>query len=62
MIVGVILMIVGVTLLSDPAQGLVTLGGAVVFIFAAVAGPFGKSWDRDRKREPPVPPGSGGYC
>jgi len=57
---GLVLMIVGVTLLTDPAQALVTLGGAVVFVFAAVQGWQGKFWEQDRRREPPVPPGSGG--
>jgi hypothetical protein len=52
-------MIVGLTLLTDPAQALVTLGGAVVFVFAAVQGWQGKFWEQDRRREPPVPPGSG---
>jgi hypothetical protein len=39
LIAGLVLVIVGVTLLSGAAQG--------------------KSWDQDRRREPPVPPGSG---
>lgn len=59
LVAGVILVIVGVTLLSGTAQGLVTLGGAVVAAFAAVRGWQAKSWDQDRRREPPVPPGSG---
>jgi hypothetical protein len=59
LVAGLVLVIVGVTLLSGTAQGLVTLGGAVVFVFAAVRGWQGKSWDQDRRREPPVPPGSG---
>jgi hypothetical protein len=53
-------MIVGATLLTDPAQALVTLGGAVVFVFAAAQGWQGKFWDQDSRREPPVPPGSPG--
>ena len=59
LVAGVVLVVVGVTLLSGTAQGLVTLGGAVVFAFAATRGWQGKSWDQDRRREPPVPPGSG---
>ena len=58
-VAGLVLTVVGVTLLSGTAQGLVTLGGAVIFLFAAAAGLVGKSWDQDRRREPPVPPGSG---
>jgi hypothetical protein len=58
-VAGLVLTVVGVTLLSGTAQGLVTIGGAVVFAFAAAVGLLGKSWDRDRRREPPVPPGSG---
>ena len=60
LVAGLVLTVVGVTLLSGTAQALVTLGGAVVFVFAAAQGLTGKSWDRDRRREPPVPPGSGG--
>jgi len=37
-----------------------TFGGAVVVILAAAAGLSGKSWEQDIKREPPVPPGTGG--
>ena len=59
LVAGVLLMVVGVTLLSGGAQALVTLGGAVVFVFAATRGLLGKSWDQDRRREPPVPPGGG---
>ena len=55
-----VLVVVGVTLLSGAAQGLVAVGGMVVFAFAAAAGLVGKSWEQDRRREPPVPPGSGG--
>ena len=58
-VAGLVFTVVGVTLLSGTAQGLVTLGGAVIFLFAAAAGLVGKSWDQDRRREPPVPPGSG---
>ena len=39
---------------------LVTLAGALVFLFAAVQGWQGKFWEQDSRREPPVPPGSGG--
>jgi uncharacterized membrane protein HdeD (DUF308 family) len=60
MIAGLVLIIVGVTLLTDPAQALVTLAGALVFIFAGVQGWQGKFWEQDSRREPPVPPGSGG--
>jgi hypothetical protein len=59
LVAGLVLVIVGVTLLGGTAQGLVTLGGAVVFVFAATRGWQGKSWDQDRRREPPVPPGCG---
>jgi hypothetical protein len=58
LVAGLVLVIVGLTLLTDPAQALVTIGGAVVFVFAAVQGWQGKFWDQDRRREPPVPPGS----
>jgi hypothetical protein len=58
-VAGLVLTVVGATLLSGTAQGLVTFGGAVVFLFAAMAGVAGRSWDQDRRREPPVPPGSG---
>jgi len=60
LVAGLVLMIVGVTLLTDPAQALVTALGAVVLVFAAVQGWQGKFWEQDRRREPPVPPGSGG--
>jgi hypothetical protein len=60
LVAGLVLMIVGVTLLTDPAQALVILGGAVVFVFAAAQGWQGKFWDQDSRREPPVPPGSPG--
>ncbi len=59
LVAGVVLAVVGVTLLSGSAQGLVVLGGAAIFVFAAAQGLLGRSWDRDRSREPPVPPGSG---
>lgn len=59
LVAGLVLMIVGVTLLTDPAQALVTFGGAVVFVFAAAQGWQGRFWEQDRRREPPVPPGSG---
>jgi hypothetical protein len=59
LVVGVVLMIVGVTLLSSMAQALATLGGAVIGVFAVTVGLLGKSWDRDRMREPPMPPGGG---
>jgi hypothetical protein len=59
LIAGVVLIIVGVTLLSGTAQALVTIGGAAIFVFAATGGLYGKSWDRDRRREPPMPPGGG---
>ena len=59
LVAGVVLAVVGVTLLSGTAQGLVVLGGAVISAFAAAQGLLGRSWDRDRRREPPVPPGSG---
>ena len=57
LVAGVVLMVVGVALLSGAGQALVALGGAVVFVFAAVVGWQGKSWDQDRMREPPMPPG-----
>jgi hypothetical protein len=59
LVAGLVLVIVGVTLLTGTAQALVTLGGAVVFVFAAAQGWQGKFWDQDRRRQPPVPPGSG---
>jgi hypothetical protein len=54
-----VLAIVGITLLSGAAQAMVVLLGAVVFVFAAAQGLMGKGWNQDRRREPPVPPGSG---
>jgi uncharacterized membrane protein YphA (DoxX/SURF4 family) len=57
---GLVLTVVGVTLLSGTAQALVALGGAVVFLVAAVIGLGGKGWDRDSRNEPPMPPGGGG--
>ena len=59
-VTGLVLVVVGVTLLSGAAQGLVAVGGMVVFACAAAVGLAGKSWEQDRRREPPVPPGSGG--
>jgi hypothetical protein len=59
LVAGVVLVIVGVTLLTGTAQALTAIGGAVVAVFAATIGWQGKSWDQDRRREPPVPPGSG---
>ncbi len=56
---GVVLMVIGVTLLSGAAQALAALGGAVVFVFAVTWGLQSKSWDQDRRREPPMPPGGG---
>jgi hypothetical protein len=38
---------------------MVVLLGAVVFAFTAAQGLMGKSWNQDRRREPPVSPGSG---
>ena len=60
LVVGVVLVVVGVALLSGTAQGIVVLLGALTFVFAATQGFMGKSWDRDRRREGPVPPGSPG--
>jgi hypothetical protein len=57
---GVVLVVVGVTLLSGTAQAIVALLGTLIFVFGAVQGLAGKSWDQDRRREPPVPPGSPG--
>lgn len=59
LLAGVVLVIVGVALLSGTTQGVVVLLGAAVFAFAAAQGLMGKSWNQDRGREPPVPPGSG---
>jgi DnaJ domain len=59
LVAGVVIAIVGVTLLSGMAQALATLGGAAIAVLAATAGLLGKSWDRDRWREPPMPPGGG---
>ena len=56
-VAGVVLIIVGVTLLSGAAGALASVGGMVIFGFAVAIGLLGKSWDRDRRREPPVPPG-----
>src|SRR5262245_44842100 len=58
-VAGLVLTVIGITLLSGTAQGLVTIGGVVVVLFAAAAALAGKSWNEDRKREAPVPPGSG---
>jgi len=60
LVVGVVLVVVGVALLSGTAQAIVGLLGALTFVFAATQGFMGKSWDRDRRREGPVPPGSPG--
>lgn len=49
-----------VTLLGGTAQAIVVLLGALTVVFAAAQGLMGKSWDQDRRHEPPVPPGSGG--
>jgi len=59
LVAGLVLAVVGVTLLSGTAQALVALGGAVVFVVAAVIGLGGKSWDRDSRHEPPMPLGGG---
>ena len=59
LVAGVALTVVGVTLLSGAAQAVVALGGALIFVFAAMQGLMGRSWNQDRKRDPPVPPGSG---
>jgi hypothetical protein len=59
LVAGAILTVIGVTLLSGAAQAVVALGGAVIFVFAATWGLMGRSWDQDRRRDPPVPPGSG---
>lgn len=58
-VAGVVLTVIGVTLLSGAAQALVALGGAVVFVFAVTQGLQRKAWDQDRRREPPMPPGGG---
>ena len=60
LVAGLVLAVVGATLLTGAAQALMTFGGAVVVILAAAAGLSGKSWEQDIKREPPVPPGTGG--
>ena len=59
-VAGVVLVVLGVTLLTGGAQALAALGGAVIFILAAAVGLQGKSWERDSRREPPVPPGMPG--
>ena len=59
-VAGVVLVVLGVTLLTGGAQALAALGGAVIFILAAAVGLQGKSWERDSRREPPVPPGAPG--
>ena len=59
LVAGAVLMAVGGALLNGWAQALVALGGAMVFVFALLVGWQGKSWDRDRMREPPMPPGGG---
>jgi hypothetical protein len=58
-VAGVVLTVIGATLLSGAARALVALGGAVVFVFAVTQGLQRKSWDQDRRREPPMPPGGG---
>jgi hypothetical protein len=60
LVTGVVLAVVGGLLLSGAAQTVVILGGVLIFVFAAAQGLMGRSWDQDRRREPPVPPGSGG--
>ena len=61
LIAGLALVIVGLTLLTGTAQALATFGGAVVFVFAAAQGWQGKSWEQDRRRERPMPPGGEGF-
>ena len=60
LVAGMVLAVVGTTLLTGAAQALTAVGGAVIFIFAAAVGLQGKSWERDSRREPPVPPGMPG--
>jgi hypothetical protein len=60
LVAGVVLAVVGVTLLGGTAQAIVALLGILTFVFGAAQGLAGKSWDQDRRREPPVPPGSAG--
>ena len=60
LVAGMVLAVVGATLLTGAAQALAFLGGAVIFIFAATVGLQGKSWEQDSRREPPVPPGMPG--
>jgi hypothetical protein len=59
LVAGVVLAVVGVTLLSGAAQAIVVLLGAVTFVFAGTQALMGKSWERDRRRESPLPPGGG---
>jgi hypothetical protein len=61
MVAGLVLAVIGVTLLSGTAGALVSVGGMVIFVFAAAIGLLGKYWDQDRRREPPVPPGIPGH-
>ena len=78
LLAGVVLAVVGVTLLSGVAQAAVALLGVLVFVIALLQGlgasnraPTDFQQSRDRmtvlrsspfgsRREPPVPPGSGG--
>jgi hypothetical protein len=60
LVAGVVLAVLGVTLLSGTAQVIVVLLGALTFVSAAAQGLMGKSWDEDRRREAWLPPGSGG--
>jgi hypothetical protein len=59
LVAGVALTVVGVTLLSGAAHAVVALGIALIFVFAAMQGLMGRSWNQDRKRDPAVPSGSG---
>ena len=60
LVAGVVLVVVGVTMLGGTAQAVVGLLGTLIFVFGAAQGLTGKSWDQDRRREPPLPPGSPG--
>jgi len=49
-----------VTRAVNAAQAIVVILGALTFVFAGTQALMGKSWEQDRGREAPMPPGSPG--
>ena len=58
-VAGVVLTVIGVTLLSGAAQALVALGERWSSSLPLPRDCNRKAWDQDRRREPPMPPGGG---